>query len=193
MGVAERTRYERRQTFVHVLERRKTAFLHDVTGVIAIDDVTHVLLLVRPVGVETMSVVLRLHGVGARSIDEILAVQQVGDNCAVNTLVVTKVNTGGQLQRLIQEFVVIGRNQTVPVMVVAVLGNNQFRTVLRSSVDSLYGFVVERTVFATESGGYHTVVRTARQVRIGVLRIRARLGGVAVTATDRYVRSRGQR
>ena len=68
-------------------------------------------------------------------------------------------------------------------MVVTVLGNYQLRTGLRGGIDCLYCRVVKRTILTAEGCGQHAIVRAARQIGIGVLRIRTRLGGVTETAT----------
>ena len=186
VGVRQRS-VDKRREFLHgVLQRGKRTFLHHVARVVAIDHVAHVQFLILPVGVGSVVVVLAVDAVHTSGVDEIVTAHHVADDSLVYALIVAQVNTRGHVQH-IEEAVLIGAHQSVPVVIVAVLGKNQLRSVLRSSVQVFHCSVVERTVIATEDSRQHAVVGTARQVTVRIGAVGACLCRVTETATDTRV------
>ncbi len=191
-GVGERAVEESRQLVLVPLERSKSPFLHHVSGVVAIDDAPHRLLLVGPVGVVAVDIVACRNTIGTCGINEVVSAHQVADNRCVNALVVTEIDTCGEVKAVVEELVVVRTDKAIPVVVVAVLTDDELRTALAGSIEVFDSTVVESAILAAESGTQYTIVGTARQVGIGVLRVRTGFAGVSESSPNRGVERCGQ-
>ena len=187
VGIRERAVEECHELILIPFEGGKSALLHYVPRVVAIHDVAYCILLICPCRVIAVAVVLFQHTIYSRSIDEVITAHQIADNRGMNTLVVTHIDTGGEVKSLVKELIVIGADQSVPVVVIAVLRNNQLRPVLARCIDVFYRTIVECAILAAEGGAHHAIVCAACKVGIGVFRIGTGLPCVAEASTNRGV------
>ena len=154
VGIGERAVEECHELVLIPFEGGKSAFLHYVPRIVAIHDVSYRILLICPCWVIAVAVVLCRHTIYSRSIDKVISAHQIADDGCVNTLVVTHVDTGGEVKSLVKELIIIGADQSVPVVVIAVLRNNQLRPVLARCIDVFYRTVVKGAILAAEGGAH---------------------------------------
>ena len=158
---------EGREVILAVLEATEHTFLHDRSGVVTVSDVAYTQFLVHPCVIVAFGVILRQHTLTG-SIHIVTAAEEVRYHGLVNTLVPAYIDTGGHLQA-VKPFLVIGGNESYPVMIVPVLTDNEFRSVFGCSVDVLHHAVVEHSGgLITEGSGYNTVVCTTGEVTVTI-------------------------
>ena len=110
----------------------------------------------------------------------------------MDTLVPPYVHAGGQLQT-VEEFLIVGRDESYPVVVVSVLAYDEFRPVFGGGIDLLYHAVVEHAGDGVAEGGcHHAVVDTPCEVAITVSRVQSVLGVASEAASDRGIYGSGQ-
>ena len=182
-GVGDRTRDECVELVARPLELCEYALLVDVSVVVAVDLVAHLQLLVLPRGIGSGDVVRGLDVAAAVVVDEVLAVVEVDDLVVVLTDVVADIDTGRELERR-GDLVGVGREQTVPHVVVVALRHHHARAVDAGGVELLDLVVGERAVGVAERGVQDTVVRALPGVAVGR---RAALSRVSRAASDRHV------
>ena len=191
MVEAHRAVDEGGEVVLAVFQAAEESFLYDSTCIVAVGDVAHAEFLVHPCVVVAFGVVLRQDG-RTVGVDIITAAEEVADHRLVDTLVPPYVHAGGQLQT-VEEFLIVGRDESHPVVVVSVLADDEFRPVFGGGIDLLHHAVVEHAGDGVAEGGcHHAVVCTPCEVAIAVSRVQSVLGGASEAASDRGIYGSGQ-
>ena len=131
-----RSVYEGREVILAILQTCENTLLHDSTSVVTIGNTSDTNFLIYPTIVITERVVLCRHFESLWCIDEVVATHEIAQYGLVNTLIPTRIHTGGEVEA-IEEFLIVCRNESYPVVIVTVLKLSEEWTSSRSSVECL--------------------------------------------------------
>ena len=188
-SVRQRTRHESVELIDAILELSECALLVYVTIIVAVHDVAYSKFFVFPVRVQCRDVVFRFHVFTVSIVDEVSTIIEVDDFVCVFTYIVTYVDTSREFQTR-EDFVGVGRQQTIPHVVVDRLRHHHVRTSFASSIHLLDSSIVERTISFAEISEKLTIRRTIPHRAVGRSTTLAR---VARTTTDRHIERSRQR
>ena len=109
----------------------------------------------------------------------------------MRTFIITEVDAAVEIE-VFAELRGVGREQTVPVMIVLRLAHHQHGTVFARGIDVFDGSIVERAVRLAELGLQFAVI-SAVPVTVRIAVVLVSLSRIAVPASDRHVSHGAQR
>ena len=151
-GHVERAGEDRGQPVVEsaVFRLGVSAFLCHIALVVAVDHIADTELLEFPVGIERGRVVVGLHILSGLVVHIIFTLVEVHDLVVVVADIVADVDTAGECELFGNELVFVGRDKSVPLVVVVGCRHHHVRSCLRSHVHALDRGIVECAVGAAE-------------------------------------------